>query len=112
GFPPLHPHRLREERYDYFIRVVRHHLRQARLLRLDHVMGLHRLYWVPDGLPASQGVYVRYPAEELYAILLLEAHRLGASIIGENLGTVPSYVNQAMRTHGFGRLYVFQYEMG
>lgn len=111
GFPPLHPLRLREQYYDYFIRVIRHHLGQARLLRIDHVMGLHRLYWVPDGSPASQGVYVKYPAEELYAVLLLEAHRHGASIIGENLGTVPLYVNRAMRQHGFGRLYVLQYEM-
>lgn len=111
GFPPLHPHKLRERKYDYFIQVIRHHLRQARLLRIDHVMGLHRLYWVPDGYPATQGAYVRYPAEEFYAILLLESHRHGASIIGENLGTVPSYVNRAMKQHGFGRLYVLQYEM-
>jgi 4-alpha-glucanotransferase len=111
GFPPLHPHKLRERHYDYFIQVIRHHLRQARLLRIDHVMGLHRLYWVPNGEPATQGVYVRYPAEEYYAILLLESHRHGASIIGENLGTVPSYVNRAMRQHGFGRLFVLQYEM-
>lgn len=111
GFPPLHPHNLREQHYEYFIKVIRHHLRQARLLRIDHVMGLHRLYWVPDGLPATHGVYVKYPAEELYAVLLLEAHRHHASIIGENLGTVPLYVNRAMRQHGFGRLYVLQYEM-
>ena len=111
GFPPLHPHKLREQHYEYFIQVIRHHLRQAHLLRIDHVMGLHRLYWVPDGHAATQGVYVRYNAEEFYAVLLLEAHRHRASIIGENLGTVPSYVNRAMRQHGFGRLYVLQYEM-
>jgi 4-alpha-glucanotransferase len=111
GFPPLHPLRLREQHYEYLIRVLRHHLRQAHLLRLDHVMGLHRLFWVPDGMPASQGVYVRYPAEELYAVALLEAHRCGASLVGENLGTVPSYVNRAMRHHRLGRMFVFQYEV-
>ena len=52
-------------------------------------MGLHRLYWIPRGLPASEGVYVRYPAEELYAILVLEADRAGAAVVGEDLGIVP-----------------------
>jgi len=111
GFPPLHPERLREQRYRYFIAYLRHHLRHARLLRIDHVMGLHRLFWIPEGVDASEGVYVRYPAEELYAILSLESHRHSSSIVGENLGTVPAYVNQAMGRHGVSRMYVVQYEM-
>ncbi|MFA7468381.1 MAG: 4-alpha-glucanotransferase, partial [Desulfotomaculaceae bacterium] len=69
GFPPLHPDGLRQQAYRYFIAGLRHHLRHAGVLRLDHVMGMHRLFWIPAGLPAGEGVYVRYPAEEFYAIL-------------------------------------------
>jgi 4-alpha-glucanotransferase len=74
-------------------------------------MGLHRLFWIPKGLEAREGVYVRYPAEELYAILCLESHRHRASIVGENLGTVPAYVNAAMARHDLRRMYVLQYEL-
>ncbi|MGE0683894.1 MAG: 4-alpha-glucanotransferase [Candidatus Binatia bacterium] len=110
GFPPLHPERLREQGYRYVIAYVQHHLRQAGALRIDHVMGLHRSFWTPKGLTPSEGVYVRYAAEELYAILCLESHRHKATIVGENLGTVPVQVNAAMKRHGIHRLYVVQYE--
>jgi 4-alpha-glucanotransferase len=111
GFAPLHPRRLREQGHRHFIEVVRHHLRHAGLLRIDHVMGLHRLYWVPQGLPASEGAYVSYPAEELYAILCLESHRHQAMIVGENLGTVPAAVNAALRRHRAREMFVAQYEL-
>ncbi|MEX0785290.1 MAG: 4-alpha-glucanotransferase, partial [Dehalococcoidia bacterium] len=111
SFRPLHPERLREQGYAHLIAVLRHHLSQARLLRIDHVMGLHRLFWVPDGLDASSGAYVRYNAEELYAILSLESHRHGAVIVGENLGTVPPYVNAAMKERGLQRMYVTQFQL-
>src|SRR3990170_1869165 len=67
GFPPLHPEAIREQGYRYVIAYLRHHLQHTTLLRIDHVMGLHRLFWIPKGLEARDGVYVRYPAEELYA---------------------------------------------
>jgi 4-alpha-glucanotransferase len=111
GFPPLHPIKLRQSGYSYVIEVLRHHLRFAGILRLDHVMGLHRLFWIPSGLTASDGVYVRYEAEEMYAILSLEAHRQQAVIVGEDLGLVPAAVRQAMRRHHIYRSYVAQYEM-
>lgn len=111
GTPPLHPHRLREEGYRYFIACLRHHLRHAGILRIDHVMGLHRLYVIPPGLPSSEGMYLRYPAEELYAILSLESHRAQCLIVGEDLGTVPSYVRPSMRRHGLLGMYVLQYEL-
>lgn len=110
GFPPLHPERLRTQGYRYVIAYVQHHLRQAGALRIDHVMGLHRSFWTPKGLTPSEGVYVRYAAEELYAILCLESQRHKATIVGENLGTVPAQVNTAMKRHGIHRLYVVQYE--
>jgi 4-alpha-glucanotransferase len=111
GLPPIVPSRQRASQYDYFIRVIRHQLDFATMLRLDHVMGLHRLFWIPDGMNASDGVYVRYPAKEMYAIVCLESARRQAVIVGENLGTVPGYVNQAMRRHGLYELYVLQYAL-
>jgi 4-alpha-glucanotransferase len=110
-FPPLHPEKTREHGYSYFIAYLRHHLRHAGILRFDHVMGLHRLFWIPRGLETSHGVYVRYPAEELYAILALESHRHKAVIVGENLGTVPPGVRPAMARHGINSLYVLHYEL-
>lgn len=111
GFPPLHPEGLRQQRYGYFIDAVRHHLRYASLLRIDHVMCLHRLYWIPNGCAARDGAYVRYRADELYAILSVESHRQQAAIVGENLGTVPTYVNAALKRHGVSPMYVLQYEL-
>ena len=109
GFPPLHPEGLRRQGYRYYIRCLRHHLRYARMLRIDHVMGLHRSYWVPSGFAATEGVYVRYPAEEFYAVLSLESHRHQAEIIGENLGTVPPHINTAMERHGIRGMHVSQF---
>jgi 4-alpha-glucanotransferase len=111
GFPPLHPEAIRQQRYRYYIATLRHQLRHTDLLRIDHVMGLHRLYWIPNGLAPRDGVYVRYPSNELYAILSLESHRHRTPIVGENLGTVPTYVNSTMARHSLHRMYVAQYEL-
>lgn len=110
GFPPLHPERIRKQGYRYYIACLRHHLQHAGILRLDHVMGLHRLFWVPRGLLAHEGVYVRYRAGEFYAILALESQRHQALIVGEDLGTVPSYVRTAMTRHKIYRTYVLPFE--
>ncbi len=111
GFAPLHPEALRAKAYDYFIAAIRHHLQFADLLRIDHVMGLHRLYWVPQGMAPAEGAYVRYHAEELYAILSLESHRHRARIVGENLGTVPDNVIQSMRRRNVYGMYVVELEI-
>lgn len=111
GFPPLHPERLRATGYAYLIAAVRHHLSRARMLRIDHVMGLHRLYWIPPGLDARSGVYIRYPADELYGILTLESARSGCVVVGENLGTVPPEVNPTLARHGILGMYVLQFEL-
>jgi 4-alpha-glucanotransferase len=84
-------------------------MRHAGSLRLDHVMSLHRLYWIPRELPAGEGVYVRYPAEELWAILALESHRHRTLLVGEDLGTVPDEVREAMDRHEAHHIYVQQY---
>jgi len=111
GFPPLHPERMRKSGYTYLRSVLEHHLRYAGMLRIDHVMGLHRLYWVPDGMDAREGVYVSYPEEELYAVLALESHRHQARIVGENLGTVPKQVTTSLKKHGIDGMYVLQFEV-
>lgn len=109
GLPPLSPIALRRDRYRYFIRCVQHHMAVAGMLRIDHVMGLFRLYCVPQGREATDGVYVRYPFEELLAILTLESHRNSCALVGEDLGTVPDAVRPAMARHGLYRLHVGQW---
>ena len=111
GFPPCKPEALREQGYAYLVACLRHHLEHAGILRLDHVMQLYRLFWIPQGLEAKDGVYVRYPAEELFAVLALESHRYQALLVGENLGTVPPEVNAALERHGILGMYVLQYEL-
>ena len=112
GFSPLNPHGLRQTHYRYLLEFLRFQMQHTGLLRIDHVMWLHRLYWIPKGRPASEGAYVRYPAEELYAILCLESHRHQTMLVGENLGTVPPEVNEAMARHQLRETYVLQYEAG
>ncbi|KPK21751.1 MAG: 4-alpha-glucanotransferase [Dehalococcoidia bacterium SM23_28_1] len=111
GFSPLHPEALRKQGYRYSIDCLRHHLQHAGILRLDHIMSLHHLYWIPRGTEARDGVYVRYPWDELYAILSVESHRHEALIVGEDLGTVPRYVRKAMARHNIHRIYVVQFEL-
>ena len=111
GFPPLRPERLRERGYDHLIACLRHHMGHAGLLRIDHVMQLHRLFWIPQGMTAADGVYVRYPAEELYAVLAIESHRHRTIVVGENLGTVPPEVGAAIERHRVLGMYVLQYEV-
>ncbi len=110
GFPPLHPERIREDGYRYVRAVLAHHLRAARLLRIDHVMGFHRLYWIPAGASGRDGLYVRYRPEEFYAVLAIESHRAGCAVAGEDLGTVPAAVRRVMATNGLLRLWVLPFE--
>lgn len=110
GCNPWIPGRLRDEGYRPFVEALRHQLSVAGVLRIDHVLGFHRLFWIPAGDPPRNGGYVRYPAEELYAILVAEATRANASVIGEDLGTVPREVRPALRAHGLLSVYVAELE--
>jgi 4-alpha-glucanotransferase len=110
GAPPPHPEGAREDGYRYHAECFDTLFRYAAVARIDHVIGLHRLYWVPRGASAKEGVYVRYRAEEWYALLSIAAARHGAVVVGEDLGTVPGYVRPAMRRHGLLRTYVAQRE--
>lgn len=114
GFPPLHPDAGRLDGHAALRAALRHHFSHAALLRVDHVMGLHRLFWIPEGMPASEGVYVRYPADELWAVLSIEASRArggrGAAVVGEDLGTVPDEVRERMTARGALRMHVVPFE--
>ena len=96
GLPPFVPHKLRAAGYEPFIQTVRATLRYARGLRIDHVMGLFRLFWVPVGQPSAKGTYIRYNADELLAILALETTRAGTFVVGEDLGTVDEGVREKL----------------
>jgi 4-alpha-glucanotransferase len=110
ALPPLSPRGLRRTGHRYFIESIRSHAAAATMLRIDHVMGLHRLYWIPDGMTGADGVYVRYPADELWAIVALESLRNRCAIVGEDLGTVPDEVRPTMAARGVHRLFVAQFD--
>ncbi|TSA17105.1 MAG: malto-oligosyltrehalose synthase [Betaproteobacteria bacterium] len=100
GLPPLAPERLRAAAYAPFIATLRANMRHAGALRIDHVMALARLYWVPQGASAREGAYVHYPFEDLVGIVALESHRNNCMVIGEDLGTVPDEVRATLERVG------------
>jgi 4-alpha-glucanotransferase len=110
AFPPLHPQGIREDGYRYVIDTLRHAFRHASCLRVDHIMGLQRLYWIPPGFDARHGAYVSYRADELHALVALEAHRTGSTVVGEDLGTVPDGVRARMAEDHMLRSWVLQFE--
>lgn len=98
GLSPPIPEQLKESAYAPFIHVLRQNMKHAGALRTDHVMALMRLFWIPDGHSPTQGAYVHYPFEDLLGILALESQRNHCFIIGEDVGTVPDAVRQALRS--------------
>jgi len=96
GLPPFDPWKLRAAGYGPFIRTMRAAMGHAGGMRLDHVMGLFRLFWVPRGTRPTEGTYVRYPASDLLDIVALESHRNGAYVVGEDLGTVEPGVREEL----------------
>ncbi|WP_425308371.1 4-alpha-glucanotransferase [Ammonicoccus fulvus] len=100
GQPPLRPDRLAELAYQPYRDLVAGILRHSGGVRVDHIIGLFRLWWVPQGMPATQGTYVRYDHEAMIGILALEAHRSGALVVGEDLGTVEPWVRDYLSDRG------------
>ena len=112
GAPPLHPSRVRENAHRQFREALACHMRVAGVVRIDHVMGLQRLFWVPAGASAADGVYVKLPFHELLAIVAIEAQRHGCDVVGEDLGTVDADLREAMAHEGLRRTYVAQFAIG
>jgi 4-alpha-glucanotransferase len=100
NLPPWRPDRLAAAGYGPFRDVIRSVLAHADGIRVDHVAGLWRLWWIPPGRPATDGTYVHYDADALLGILALEAHRAGAAVIGEDLGTVSDEVTETLHERG------------
>ncbi|HJT20018.1 MAG TPA: 4-alpha-glucanotransferase [Nitrospira sp.] len=106
GLPPINPIVLRANGYELLIRLLRNNLRFGGAIRLDHVMALCRLFWIPLGKPASEGTYVHYPFEDMLAIVALESVRARSLVIGEDLGTVPDWVREQL-----AKVKVFSYRV-
>lgn len=110
GLPPWDPWKLRAAAYEPYIETLRAVLRPAVGLRVDHVMGLFRLFWVPLGSEAAEGTYVRYPWHDMVALLRLEACRAGAYVVGEDLGTVEDQVREVLGESGVLSYRLFWFE--
>ncbi len=110
GIPPQHPVQLTEQTYQPFIRMLRANMRAAGALRIDHVMTLCRLWWVPRGFEATEGVYVHYPLDDLMKLVALESVRNQCLVIGEDLGTVPDAMRDAMERFGLYHYKVLFFE--
>ena len=100
GFSPFVPWRLRQAGYRPFIESIRANMASGGGLRLDHVMALFRLWWIPSGWDARRGGYARYPAQDLIDLVALESVRAGALVVGEDLGTVEDGVRETMHAAG------------
>lgn len=96
GLPPLRPDRLRQHHYRIFIDTLRSNMRGAGAIRIDHVMGLMRLFWIPPDSTPRDGAYVHYALDEMMAIVALESHRNQCLVIGEDLGTVADAMREAL----------------
>jgi 4-alpha-glucanotransferase len=110
GLPPMHPQRLAERGYRDFTGLIRANMRHCGALRIDHVMAMMRLWWVPKGAHAVDGAYVRYPLDDLLGIIALESRRNECLVIGEDLGVVPDEIRAPLHNAGIYSYRVLYFE--
>ncbi len=110
GFPPMIPDKLRESGYDLFIRTIRKNMQHMGALRIDHALGLFRLFWIPKGMQALDGAYVRCNSEDLLRIIALESVRNRTLVIGEDLGTITDEARQTLQRFGILSYRLFYFE--
>src|SRR5262249_52940940 len=106
GLLPPNPRRLRRQAYQPVVDMLRANMRHAGALRIDHVLGLKRLFWVPNGARPAAGAYVHYPLDDLLGLVALESVRSRCLIVGEDLGTVPGGFREQLNARG-----IFSYEV-
>ncbi len=110
GFPPLIPEKLRETGYELFIRTIRKNMKYGGAIRIDHALGLFRIFWIPEGLSAKEGAYVRQPSEDLLGIIALESVRNKTMVIAEDLGTISENMREALKRRRMLSLRLFYFE--
>jgi 4-alpha-glucanotransferase len=110
GFPPMIPDKLRESGYDMFIQTIRKNMQHMGALRIDHALGLFRLFWIPKGIHPCDGAYVGCKAEELIRIIALESVRNRTLVIGEDLGTITDEARQTLQRFGILSYRLFYFE--
>ena len=110
GFAPVLPEASRREGHRYLAASIAHQAALSGVLRVDHIMAVTRLYWIPHGFGLHEGTYVTYPAEELFAVLTLESHRNRCEVVGENLGTVPKEIDEALPRHRIWGMFLAEFE--
>ncbi|HDR2369876.1 TPA: 4-alpha-glucanotransferase [Enterobacter asburiae] len=110
GLPPMDPHVMAARAYEPFIDLLRANMQNCGALRIDHVMSVLRLWWIPYGETADHGAYVQYPVDDLLSILALESKRHQCMVIGEDLGTVPVEIVSKLRDSGVYSYKVLYFE--
>jgi 4-alpha-glucanotransferase len=110
GFPPMIPEMIRQSGYELFIRTMRANMRYGGALRIDHALGLFRLFWIPRGVPAKDGAYVEYPSQDLLRIIALESVRNRTLVIAEDLGTIGENVRETLKRFSMLSYRLFYFE--
>jgi 4-alpha-glucanotransferase len=110
GFPPLIPEKLRETGYELFIRTMRKNMKYGGAIRIDHALGLFRIFWVPDSMMPKHGAYVQQPTEDLLGIIALESVRNKTMVIAEDLGTIGENARETLQRYGMFSYRLFYFE--
>ena len=110
GFPPTIPERLKETGYELFIQTIRKNMKYGGALRIDHALGIFRLFWIPEGMTPNDGAYVSYPSEDLLRIIALESIRNRTMVVAEDLGTIGENVREALKSFWMLSYRLFYFE--